>query len=59
MGIPCLPLYGNADAGSAIQDIKKIVEKIETNKFGQKDLIDLYNANGELLKAVVSNAYEN
>lgn len=59
MGRPFLPLYGNADAGSAIEDIKKIVEKIETNKFGQKDLIDLYNANGELLKAILSNEYEN
>ena len=58
MGRPNFPFYG-VDLGSAIQDIKKIVEKIETNKFGQKDLIDLYNANGELLKAVLSNEYEN
>ena len=59
MGRPFVPLYGNFDAGSAIQDIKKIIEKIETNKFSKEDLIKLYNANGELLKAVVSNAYEN
>ena len=59
MGLPNLPVYGLVDAGSAIQDIKKIVEKIETNKFGQQDLINLYNANGELLKAVLSNEYEN
>ena len=59
MGVPNIPLYGNVDAGSAIQDIKKIIEKIETNKFGQQDLIKLYNANGELLKAVLSNEYEN
>ena len=59
MGIPNIPIYGLIDAGSAIQDIKKIVEKIETNKFSQKDLINLYNANGELLKAILSNDYEN
>lgn len=59
MGIPNFPFYGNVDAGSAIQDIKKIVEKIETNKFSQSDLIALYNANGELLKAILSNEYEN
>ena len=59
MGIPFLPLYGNADVGSAIQDIKKIIDKIETNKFGASDLTDLYNANGELLKAILSHEYEN
>lgn len=59
MGRPGLPVYGNVDAGSAIQDIKKIVAKIETNKFSQKDLTDLYNANGELLKAILSDDYKN
>lgn len=59
MGLPNLPFYGLVDAGSAIQDIKKIVEKIETNKFSKDDLIKLYNANGELLKAILSNEYEN
>ena len=59
MGRPGIPLYGDFDAGSAIQDIKAIVAKIETNKFGAEDLIKLYNANGELLKAIVSNEYEN
>lgn len=59
MGRPGVPFYGNVDAGSAIQDIKKIVAKIETNKFSKDDLIKLYNANGELIKAILSNEYEN
>lgn len=58
MGINGWPVYG-VDLGSAIEDIKKIVEKIETNKFSKDDLINLYNANGELLKAILSNEYEN
>ena len=56
---PFAPVYGIADVGSAIQDIKKIIEKIETNKFSKDDLIKLYNANGELIKAILSNEYEN
>lgn len=58
MGRPGVPVYGNFDAGSAIQDIKKIVEKIETNKFTKHDLIKLQNANGELIKAILSDDYE-
>ena len=59
MGINGWPVYGAVDTGSAIQDIKKIVAKIETNKFSKDDLIKLYNANGELIKAILSNEYEN
>ena len=59
MGRPGVPFYGNVDSGSAIQDIKKIVEKIETNKFSEQDLIKLCNANVELIKAIISHEYEN
>lgn len=58
MGRPGLEIYGDADVGSAIQDIEKIVSKIKTNKFSNDDLVDLFNANNELLKAVLNNDYK-
>jgi hypothetical protein len=56
---PFAPVYGIADVGSAIEDIENVIEKIKTNKFSKDDLIKLYNANGELIKAILSNEYEN
>jgi hypothetical protein len=53
MGIPIFPLYGKTDIGSAVEDIEKLVEKIKSNKFGKKDVIKLYEANAELIKAVL------
>lgn len=58
MGRPGWEIYGDADVGSAIQDIEKIVSKIKTNKFSNDDLVDLFNANNELLKAVLNNDYK-
>lgn len=58
MGKPFLILYGNADVGSAIEDIEKVVAKIKSNKFDKGDLISLHNANAELIKAVLSDDYE-
>lgn len=58
MGYNFYPVYGDADAGSAIKDIEKVVAKIKTNKFDKKDLLALYNANAELLKAILSNEYK-
>lgn len=58
MGRPVASWYGNSDVGSAIQDIKFIIEKIETNKFDNKDLLKLYNANSEILKAVLNHDYK-
>ena len=58
MGRPGWEIYGDADVGSAIQDIEKIVDKIKTNKFSNDDLVDLFNANNELLKAVLNNDYK-
>ena len=58
MGQPNFPWYGNPDVGSAIQDIKKIIEKIETNKFGKLDIVALHNANADLIGALIENDYE-
>lgn len=58
MGIPNAPLYGNVDLGSAVEDVEKIVAKIKTNKFGKKDIMKLYEANAEIIKAIIDNDYE-
>ena len=58
MSRPNFPWYGNSDVGSAIQDIKKIIEKIETNKFGKSDIVALHNANADLIGALIANDYE-
>lgn len=58
MGRPNIPFYGDADVGSAIEDVVKIIDKIKTNKFNKKDLLKLHNANTELIKALLSNDYE-
>ena len=58
MGRPGWGVYGNADVGSAIEDVEKLISKIKTNKFDKEDLLTLYKANGELLKAVVENEYK-
>ncbi len=58
MGKPNFPIYGNADAGSAVEDIEKVVAKIKTNEFSKKDLIKLAIASNELLVSVLNNDYE-
>ena len=58
MGVPGIPLYGNADVGSAIEDVEKLVAKIKTNKFSKKDLYNLYVVNAEILKAVLNDEYK-
>ena len=58
MGIPGKPLYGNVDLGSAIEDVEKIIKKFKTNKFGKKDIVDLYKANAEVLAAALSHENE-
>lgn len=52
MGTPIFTWYGG-DVGSAIEDVEKVVEKIKTNKYDEKDLYNLYRANLELLKALL------
>lgn len=58
MGKPFMILYGNTDVGSAIEDIERVVETIKSNKFGKEELVELLNANTELVKAIVSGEYE-
>ena len=59
MGIPNVGWYGDADVGSAVQDIKVAIAKIETNKFTKKDLLKLYKANTELFKALLEDDHQN
>lgn len=44
MGFHLLPLYGDADLGSAIESAEKVIAKIKTNKFDKQDLVDLATA---------------
>ena len=53
MGIPNVPLYGE-DLGSAILDAEKTIEKIKTNKYSEKDLLVLVDANAEILKYLIN-----
>lgn len=57
MGWIGYPVYGE-DIGSAVEDVEKIVAKIKTNKFDNKDLIDLFNANNALLKYLLETKNE-
>jgi len=58
MGRPGRPIYGDADLGSAIEDVEKVIAKIKTNKFGKKDIVALYKATTEMVTAILSNDYE-
>lgn len=52
MGRNGIPAYGE-DLGSVIETIEKVVAKIKTNKYDNKDLIELDKATDEL-KAVIA-----
>ena len=43
MGRVLFPVYGE-DLGSAIENAKSIIAKIETNKFDKEDINDLVSA---------------
>lgn len=58
MGYNGWPVYGNVDLGSAVEDVKNVIAKIESNKFDHSDILKLYNANAGLLKAVLNNEYK-
>lgn len=53
MGIDFWPVYGEVDLGSAIQANKKIVAKIESNKFDKKDLIALAKSTFDIVVAAI------
>ena len=52
MGWPSIPLYGNADLGSAVETAKAVIAKIESNKFDKSDLVELRKALAEVDKAI-------
>lgn len=57
MGRLGFPLYGEVDLGSAIQEAKSAIEKIETNKFDKEDLIALVKANSEIIIATIQDEH--
>lgn len=42
MGFAGIPLYGDEDFGSAIEQAEIIIKKIKTNKYTKRDVQDLY-----------------
>ena len=53
MGYPNAPVYGEVDLGSAIETNKKIVSKIESNKFDKQDLIALAKSTFDIVVAAI------
>lgn len=51
MGYHSFPVYGE-DIGSAIETVKKIIAKIESNKFDTQDLVELTKANDAIIHAL-------
>ena len=54
MGIHTFPVYGE-DLGSAIETAKKLIAKIESNKYDEQDLKDLAEVNAEIIKYAIAN----
>lgn len=52
MGWPSIPLYGDADLGSAIETVEAVIAKIKTNKFDKSDLVELHKAVVEIEKSI-------
>ena len=48
-----LPLYGQ-DLASALEAAKKLIKKIEKNKFTNQTLLELAAANEEIIKYAVN-----
>ncbi len=51
MGRPYAPIYGE-DLGSAIETAKKVIARIETNKYDKEDLVELAQSLKEILNVV-------
>ena len=41
MGFDLVPLYGDTDLGTAVENAEKVIAKIKTNKFDKEDLTTL------------------
>lgn len=54
MGWHSLPVYGK-DFASAIETAKKLIAKIESNKYDEQDLKDLAEVNAEIIKHATAN----
>ena len=54
MGFDFAPVYGE-DLGSAIETAKKLIAKIESNKFDEQDLKELANVNAEIIRYASAN----
>lgn len=54
MGFHTYPVYGE-DLGSLIETAKKLIAKIESNKFDEQDLKELANVNAEIIKYASAN----
>lgn len=54
MGYNTLPVYPE-EIASAIEANKKIIAKIESNKYDEKDLKELAEVNAEIIKYATSN----
>lgn len=59
MGIPIVPFYGNADVGSAIEDIERVIAHIKSNKYSKKDIKLLIDGTLELVKALATDENKN
>lgn len=53
MGRNGYPVYGEVDLGSAIETNKKVVAKIESNKFDKQDLIALAGSTFDIIVAII------
>lgn len=58
MGWTNFPVYGE-DLGSAIEVAEKVIAKIKTNKFDNKDLAELKDAVVEIITAVEKDENKN
>lgn len=55
MGIPSAWIYGLVDLGSAIETAEVVIAKIKTNKYDNKDIVELRKALAEIDNALTQN----
>lgn len=54
MGFDFAPVYGK-DLGSLIETSKKLIAKIESNKFDEQDLKELAEVNAQIIEYASAN----